>query len=165
MSKRTPVYETILRIQAWLSIILILFLLLSVCFDVSMRYLMNRPQKWVIELSEYALLYITFLSTAWLLRNDRHVRIDLVTSRLSTKHQTLLGIFSSCVIVFVSSILVVFGSRVFLDDLLSGVYTPTPMELYRAPMILVIPVGGIFLLIEAIRRLKDSVRILKQLKS
>jgi TRAP-type C4-dicarboxylate transport system permease small subunit len=61
---------------------LIAFAVLAVTLDVAMRYFANKPLAWVFEITEYILLFVPCLGMAWLARNDGHVVIDIVTSRL-----------------------------------------------------------------------------------
>ena len=63
-------FDHILRILVAIACVILSLVMLSVCLEVFLRYFLNRPQVWVIELSEYALLYITFLSAAWVLKSD-----------------------------------------------------------------------------------------------
>lgn len=163
-TKKESFFDTILTIEVWIASFLLIFIVLSVCYDVLMRYFMNQPQKWVIETSEYALLFITFLLTAWVLKEDRHVTVDVILMRLSEKRRSFLNIFSSSVIILVSLILIIFGFQVFVDDCLKGVYNPTPLELYRAPIILIIPVGSMFLFIQGVKRLIKSAHAYRRLK-
>ena len=60
--------------------------------EVFLRTFFNRPQEWVMELSEYALLYITFLSAAFVLKKEGHIVVDLVTCRLNVKKRNFLVI-------------------------------------------------------------------------
>ena len=54
-----------------------------VCFEVLGRALGASSQLWVIEVSEYALLFITFLGAPYLLELNRHVIIDLLINGLT----------------------------------------------------------------------------------
>ena len=82
--------------------LLLAFILLSVCLEVVMRYFFNRPLQWVVELTEYALLYITFLGTAWLLRSEGHINVDVFLTLFSRRAQSGFKIFSSIIGIIVS---------------------------------------------------------------
>src|SRR4030066_922155 len=72
-------------VMAGIAATMVIFMMLAISYSVMMRYLFNRPIAWIVEISSYLMLYITFLGTAWLLRRDGHVEIDLFTSHLSPK--------------------------------------------------------------------------------
>jgi len=135
---------------------------LSVCLEVILRYFFNRPQVWVIELSEYALLYITFLGAAWVLKSGGHVTVDLFTDFLGSRGRAICSLISFIVCFIVSIILVVYGARVTWDHFSKGIYNPTILEIPKSAILLVIPLGGITLLIQAIRGALQSLRSIKE---
>lgn len=58
-----------------------------VALEVVMRYFFGAPTRWVIEFSEYALLWLAFLAGAWILRAEGHVRVEMLTEALSPRWQ------------------------------------------------------------------------------
>jgi C4-dicarboxylate transporter, DctQ subunit len=62
---------------------LLILAVLMVTVDVVSRALFNKPLAWVFEVTEYILLFVPCLGMAWLARNEGHVKIDIVTARLS----------------------------------------------------------------------------------
>ena len=60
-----------------------------VCFEVVGRAMGAPSRLWVIEVSEYALLFITFLGAPYLLQLNRHVVMDLLTNGLSGRRKRL----------------------------------------------------------------------------
>ena len=136
---------------------ILIFIMLSVCTDVVLRTFFKLPQVWVTEVVEVMLLYITFLGTAWLLREEGHVQVDIIVSRLSPRISSFLGIISSIIGIFIALVLAFFGTSVALDYFHRGVYTPTTMEIPVCLIILIIPVGSIFLLIQFVRRAVSNI--------
>jgi TRAP-type C4-dicarboxylate transport system permease small subunit len=132
--------------------LILVFIMLSVCSDVILRTFFQMPQMWVTEVTEVLLLYITFLASGWLLRDEGHVRVDIILNQLKPRTVALFGIFSSLIGLFVSIVLTVFGFMVTLDYFRRGVYTPSAMEIPVGWILLVIPVGSLFLFFQFIRR-------------
>jgi len=62
--KVTGIFDHTNNLLAFLTGVLMVFMMLSISSDVAMRYLLNQPIFWLLEVTEYGLLYITFLSTA-----------------------------------------------------------------------------------------------------
>ena len=57
----------------------LLFLIAAIiCAEVVIRALGGASRLWVIEVSEYALLFITFLGAPYLLEKNAHVVLDLL---------------------------------------------------------------------------------------
>ena len=146
------ILDRVVDIFAFLAGLLLAFILLSVCIEVIMRYFLNRPLQWVIELTEYALLYITFLGTAWLLKREGHITVDVILTRLSPRKQAFLGILSSAIGVLICVSLIWYGSEVAWDHFQRGVYDPTVLEFPKALVIVIIPVGSLVLLFQFFRR-------------
>lgn len=65
-----------------ISALLLFFDAVLTTIAVLSRYLFNKPMGWYVELVEYSLIFVTFLSTAWLLQNKGHVKIELVVKRI-----------------------------------------------------------------------------------
>ncbi len=76
-------YDWFVGALAAVAAAIILLIALSVCVDVIARYAFRRPLGWPIDYSEYGLVAMTFLAMAWLVRQNGHVRIDLLLNALS----------------------------------------------------------------------------------
>jgi TRAP-type C4-dicarboxylate transport system permease small subunit len=125
-----------------------------------MRYFLNRPLQWVIELTEYALLYVTFLGSAWLLKQEGHITVDVILVQFSERTQVRLKIFSSIIGVIVSLFLVWYGFEVSWDHYKEGIYNITVLEFPKAPILAIIPIGSLILLMQFIRRTCESIAYL-----
>ena len=155
-------FDRILGIFVALACIILALVMLSVCLEVFLRYFLNRPQVWVVELSEYALLYITFLGAAWVLKGDGHVTVDLFTALMGPKRRAVCSLASFIACFMVSIILAVYGIRVTWDHFSQGIYNPTILEMPKGAILLVIPLGGITLFIQSIRGVLKSLRSIKE---
>ena len=87
-------FDRVLDWMAALAGILLLAITLIVTYSVVLRYLHVSPPIWVLQYTEYGLLWITFLGAAWLQRRDGHIRIDSVITHLPAKIRTRLEIFN-----------------------------------------------------------------------
>jgi len=140
---------------------LLVLVMLSVTMDVILRYFFSRPQSWVGELSEYALLYITFAGTAWVLKRDQHVKIDILIAALSPKKRKIFNLPVCIIGIFVCAILTYYGVKVTWDHFARGVCNVSLMEFPKGPLLAVIPVGMFLLLIQFIRRFYQSLKELR----
>ena len=132
--------------------VLVTLIMLSVSVDVIMRYFFNSPLFWVGELAEYAMLYITFTGTAWLLKKEGHVTIDILTVVIDSKTRNILGVITNILGVFISVFLTYYGAIVTWDHFLRSVYNPSLLQFPKAPLIAVIPFGSFLLLIQFMRK-------------
>ena len=156
--KGPAVFDRIISLFMFLGGAILAFLMISVCWDVLARTLLRRPLTWVLEFTEYGLLYMTFLSAAWVLKNEAHVTNDVFFARLSPKNQALLNTMTSILGAVVCLLLTWFGAQVSWDKLQSGAYQPTSMEPPDFPIFAIIPVGFFLLFIQFIRRTHTHLR-------
>jgi TRAP-type C4-dicarboxylate transport system permease small subunit len=152
MKKLMALFDHVVDGMIFLAGLILVFIMLSVCLEVILRYFLNCPQVWVTEVTEVLLLYITFLGTTWLLRQEGHVKVDIILNRLKPRMLALLGIFSSAIGILVSITLTVSGFQLTWDYVQRGIYTPTAMEIPVSIIIVIIPVGSLMLLLQFVRR-------------
>lgn len=150
----------LLRILEWIedamsfgAILLLAAITLAVCLEVFMRYVLNDPLVWVVEFSEYALLYICFLGTAWALREGNHVRVDIFLSAFSERWRQRFGVVSSLLGLGIASVLVIWGALAVREKFISGAYNPTVVEFPTWIVLLCIPVGSLILALRFLRNM------------
>ena len=153
LTKVTSIFDRIIDFLAVVALALIAFMMLSVVAEVSiMRLLLNRPQAWVVDVTSQSLLFITFLGTAWLLREEGHVKMDLVLTRLSPRAQVVMNTIMSVVGTIICLVVAWYGARASWDHFQMGSWSATAMAIPRAPLLAVIPVGSFLLSLQFMRR-------------
>jgi len=93
--KIATVYNSVVDYFAYLAGILVVFIMITIGIEVVVRKLFGFSIVWAVEYSEHALLYITFLSTAWLLKKGQHVKIDVVLNYLNQREYITIASFIS----------------------------------------------------------------------
>lgn len=118
---------------------------LAICTDVLLRYGFNSPIPGVDEISEYLLLWITFLGSAWVLRYGGHVRVDILLQYLSPGWLRACGLISSAMGVATTLVLFVFGVDATWMAYLRGTFKPTAIDVPTWMVVIVIPIGALLL--------------------
>jgi TRAP-type C4-dicarboxylate transport system permease small subunit len=157
----TKTFDRILVVLFWVAGGLLMFVTIGTCVDVLLRYSFNRPISWMLELTEYAMLYIPFLGAAFVLKEDGHIRIDLVITFLSERSRGWLNVVTSFVGGVVMLTYTWFGAQVTLDYFKRGVPS---LESLKTPMFLIlmiIPIGGLLFSIQFFRQMKGYYQKLK----
>ena len=163
ITKAERVFDIILGLMLIIIGALIVFMMLAVGADVVLRSFFRAPLKWVFDVTEIILLYITFLGAAWVLKKEGHVKIDLIVNQLNPRIQALLGIASSIIGLFICWVLVWYGVQVTQGQFQRGIYEATALETPTGVIILAIPIGGFLLFIQFLRRGYGYLRRWKQL--
>jgi TRAP-type C4-dicarboxylate transport system permease small subunit len=145
-------FDYLLGIMATIGMVILTGMMLVVCWEVVTRYFLGRGTLWVLEFCEYALLYITFLGSAWLLKREGHVEMDLIILRLNRKTQAIVNGVVSILGAILCSVFAWFGLVVALDRLSRGIVQPTLVAPPDFPLFAVIPVGFFLLFIQFLRR-------------
>lgn len=150
-SKITTIFNAVLKAGASVAGFLLIFMMLSICVELVCRR-MGRPLMWVMEVTEYSLLYITFLGAAWVLEREGHVKMDIIVNALKSETQALAGIITSIIGSAMSLYLMVYGTKVTWDYFKRDVIECTPLLMPTFIILLIIPIGSILLFIQFLRR-------------
>jgi TRAP-type C4-dicarboxylate transport system permease small subunit len=150
-------FQELERVVGWIntvfvfvSAVLMTGLVVIVCTDVLLRYFFRSPLVWATEVTEIMLLDLTFLGAGWVLREDGHVVIDIFTAKASERGKRVLGYISYGITALVAFILAYYGFTTTYDHYRRGIFNPTAIETPIWFIILVIPLGSVPLLLEAI---------------
>ena len=71
-------YDRILDFGAEIGMLMIFIAFAGICWHVAGRYLFDAPINWFIDIATLLLFYITYLGSAWLLREKGHVSLDIL---------------------------------------------------------------------------------------
>ena len=158
------VFDWIEGFLAYLAGLLILLMIISICYEIVARYFFLRPTLWSMGLVEYTLLWVTFLGTGWVLKKDRHVKIDVALNTLGERGQAILNTTTSIIGLISCLIMGWYGLKTTWNILLRNVMTAQDPEIPKFILLTFIPLGFFFLSIEFIRRTFDNLAILKSQK-
>jgi len=70
-------------------------LAIIVIWGVMLTYVFGKSDIFSVEISEYLLVLICFFSIAFVQKEDKHVKVDIVTEKFSLKKRQILEIFTS----------------------------------------------------------------------
>ena len=152
LRKGRSAFDFFLNLFAFLAILVIIFVLMSVCLAVFMRYFLGNPLGWVIQTSQYSLIFITFLSAAWVLKRDRHVSMDLLTNKLDPRKKAMLGMITSLFGAIVCLIITYYGTLVTLDHFERHIHDMQVLEVPMGPIFAGITLGTFMLFIQFLRQ-------------
>lgn len=153
------VWNLINIVMVILAGLMVVFMMCAISVSVIMRYLGYSPGAWVLEISSYLMLYITFLGTGWLLHQDGHVEVDLFLANAGERTRAGFKAVTSLAGIVVGCVLLIKGGMVTWDSYERGV---TVMGILNTPQVflmLIIPVGGFCLLVEFVLRFVRFSRI------
>lgn len=157
MERLSHAWGTVLEAFALAACALLGAMTLMICADVLLRNIELLPGidglPWSNELSETTLYVVTMLAAPWLLREGRHIRVDIVLRVLPARmgwgcEWACDGIaFSSCVCV------AVYGARATWESYTQGSITIKTLVLPEWWTLAPLPVAFVLLSVEMVFRM------------
>lgn len=141
------------KIFIFIASIMLIGLMITTDLDLFLRYLFVSPVVGMTEITELLLLYITFLGTAWVFKENGHVVVDILLYNLYERSKKTLKIINYLFVAFISLGLTYYGFVTTYDHYIRGVRNPTVLEMPIAMAIVIIPVGGFILFLEVLVKL------------
>ena len=134
------------------------FLVVLESVDSFARYVLNKPLPWSVEIAEYALFVITFFGTAWLLRENKHVNVEVFVERLSSKtrrHMRIIVLVISCVTL---AFITCFAFVTTIDTYKMGVSVAKMLTIPKFIFIAVMCFGYLVLFLVSLRQFFQEMR-------
>jgi len=106
--------ETIGRAASWL----VLAMVLLICYDVTMRYSFNQGSVALQELEWHLFALIFLLGSAYTLKHNNHVRVDILyqSQYLSNKHRAMINILGIILFLIPFCVLILITTWPFVEN-------------------------------------------------
>lgn len=121
------------------------------------RKLFNYSSNGLLEIQWYLFSALFLLAAAYTLQRNEHIRIDLITSRLSRRAQAVIDILGTLLFLFpLCALLVYFSWPIFVDAWTTQEMSSDAGGLVRWPALLLVPVGFALLWLQGLSELTSS---------
>lgn len=120
---------------------ILFFVAAIIVWEVISRALFGQSRLWVIEVSEYSLLFITFLGAPYLLEKNMHVVLDIVYDNLGPCLRRVAATINAALGLAICLILTIVGISVVMDQYGVGVRQTTVMAPLSFWITAALPVG------------------------
>ena len=97
---------------SWLTTIMVL----TVVYDVIMRYGFRKGNIAVQEMEWHLFAVIFLIGAAYALKKNAHVRVDIIYTRLSTKQKAWIDLLGTFIFLIPFSIIVIYAARGFIES-------------------------------------------------
>jgi TRAP-type C4-dicarboxylate transport system permease small subunit len=125
---------------------------LIVVYAVVARYIFNSPVGWSEEIAVYLMIWVVFLGAAYALKEDAHIGVDVLISRLSPAKKRAMLLMHCLVGITFMSILLVQG----IDMVIFTIKMDSHSIAIGFPLVLAhlaVPVGSAILILQFINKL------------
>ncbi len=140
-------------IEKWISALIVFFSLCLSFYSVVARYVFHWSLDWSDEIAVYGIIWAVFFGISSLIKTDEHVRVDLFIRKLSPKRQNIIHLYHALLcLAFV--IVVAWGGYLMVKKAyLTGITSESHLKFKMYLPFLIMPIGGILLIIRIIERI------------
>ena len=158
MKSLSDLYGSLLE-KLFLAACGVLFLMmLMICVDVLLRNVPLIPSlrglAWADEMSEYMLYLITMLAAPWLLRQGRHIRIDIVLTALPARIGWYCEWLTDLAALVCCAVMVGYGAKAAYASYASGMMTIKTLVTPEWWSLMPLPVAFLLLAVEVLFRMQ-----------
>ena len=141
--------------------LLLLFICFSICYSILTRSLGLPSPAWILQFNEYALLWITFLGTAWVLVRGKHVSVDLLTGRMGERTGKYFSLVHGILGTAVCLVLLWYGSSTTWGQFQNGIIDVKAVDVPKYLILMIIPIGFFVLSLQFLRQIFTALRTLR----
>lgn len=117
--KAEKIFDTIADYIGYLCSFLMIAMMLNIFYDVFMRYVFKSGSIAFQELEWHIFSLIILLGTSYALKEDGHVRVDILYTKFSEKNKALVNIVGAFIFITPIALLVALGSVGFVMEAFS----------------------------------------------
>jgi len=142
--------------------VLMILMVANVFYDVVMRYFFNDVSIAMQELEWHLFAAMFMFGIAYTLKEDAHVRVDIVYDKLSARKKAWVNIFGSLVFALPITLIILYFSIDYTFDAFEmGEGSPDPGGLpHRWIVRAIIPTSSVFLLLAIVYVILSNLQIL-----
>lgn len=144
-------FDKLLDIMAGIAGAILVFICAAVCYTIGMRYLFHATTIWIMQTTEYALLWIVFLATTWLLRDGGHIITDIIYSHIHENARRYLDCIMFVVGGLSCIVMLYFGSTYMYECIVNNVTDVRAVTVPKWTVFSIIPIGSMLLTIQFFR--------------
>ena len=144
-------FDRLTDVMAALAGAILIFITAAVCYTIGMRYLFTKTTIWLMQTTEYALLWIVFLATTYLLREKGHITTDVIYTHLNEKTKRYLDCIMFVIGGVACAVMVYFGVDYTRECILKGITDVRAVTVPKWVIFIIIPAGSILLTIQFFR--------------
>lgn len=133
--------------------LMILGMIAIVSYSVIGRFFFGISASWSVELSEYMMVYVAFLSGAWILKEDGHVRVEILTDRFGPQSRKHLNVAMMIIASIACILFAWFGLLATIDFYQRDIILMNVLQVPKYILLLAIPVGFLMLFLRFIRKI------------
>lgn len=102
-------YDFIRKLDNFLGMAAMAFIILLATANVFMRYVVGKPWGWVEEITVFTFVWLTMLGASAVIHVEGHCSIDVLVTRLAPKYQRIVSVIADLIVLATLILLIWFG--------------------------------------------------------
>lgn len=140
--------------------LMILAMEFIVNLEVIMRYFVDRPITWGVEIGSYLLFAVVLLGAGYTLQEGGHVNVDAIRQLLPTRGRLILDTISPAIGMIFGLVLLIEGVRLTLQAWQGHWLSETLLAVPLWRVYIIMPVGSLVLVLSYLVVWQDAIRAL-----
>ena len=103
--------QLMVRGEQAIAAMLLFIILATMVSQVFARYVFGAPFSWSEEVARLSLIWLTFISAAFVMAQGRHIAVDMISSRVGDRGKFLIECFSYLVVAGACLLLLIGGAK------------------------------------------------------
>lgn len=132
-----------------------------VLMEVFARYFFNAPTTWSNEVDQYLLCALVMFGGGYTLRKNAHTRVDIIYIRFTDRGMAKIEVLTAILAIIFTLPMIQYGGKLALEALISGQTSVSAAQLPLWPSMATVPLGALFLLLQALANGMKAVHYLK----
>ena len=143
---------------SWLTTLLVI----TVFYDVIMRYVFKNGSIAVQEMEWHIFSVIFLLGAAFTLKHDGHVRVDIIYTRLGSKTKAWVDFIGTFIFLIPFALMIIYSTKPFImASWAVKEISPDPGGLpFRYVLKAMIPIGFLFLIVQGVAQALKSLLVI-----
>ena len=113
-----------LKIEDWLTVIVMGLLALITFANVLVRYFTSQSFAWTEEISVFLMIVLALVAGSAAVARNRHIRIEFFADSGPAERQRALAVFGAAMVALLFALMTVLSARVLWDDVRYGETSP-----------------------------------------
>jgi TRAP-type C4-dicarboxylate transport system permease small subunit len=152
--------KKMLRLFDYFTVLLMLFLLFIVFFQVLNRFILHIPLSWTEEAARYGFVWLSLFGAVKALQTGSHIKVDIFINNLKPKTVTIINLLAHDLITLIFSILFTYTGLDYAIRSINRTWQFGPVPIF--PIYMALPITGILM---AVVIIAESINRIKGIKS
>ena len=150
LDKRVSLLSSFLLNLALIAFIILTF---SVIYEVIARSILNKPTIWSLEIVTYMISCVAFFGSAYVLRINKHLEINLFTKILPIKVRLIFNLIANIIAFIFCFIAFYYGCKLINLSYILGVVSVSELRVPLWIPQMTVPIGFFALSLEFLMRI------------